>query len=317
MTKKLPAGSRELPLELGEVSSDEPVLIGVSGGRDSVALLHTLVERGARDLIVCHLDHGLRAASREDARFVQRLAEKFDLPCAAGRRDVRALARRRKQSLETAAREARYEFFGRVAEKRGCPRVLLAHHADDQVETFLFNLLRGAGVGGLAAMRAEGVRVVKGVELRLIRPLLGVWREEIDAYVARHGIKFREDASNADPRHTRNRLRHELLPAMETIFGRDVRRAIWRAANLCAAEDDWVRALVPEPSAELATRELLAMPEALQRRLIHRWLKSRGVPDVGFDDVENVRALLAGRGAKVNLPSGCHARRRAGLLFLE
>ena len=292
------------------------MLVGVSGGRDSIALLHWLHARGFRKLIVCHLDHSLRAESRADAKFVATLAARLGLVYESTRSNVASIAKRRKLSIESAAREARYKFFARMARKHACQRVLLAHHADDQVETFLFNLLRGSGPAGLAGMapcstRADG--------LLLARPLLGVWREEIDAYIATHALAFREDASNADPRHTRNRIRHAALPALESALGRDVRRALWRTAELLRAEDEHFAAApelqgIPE---QLDTAALRALPLALQRRLIHAWLRAHGVGDVGFDEVESVRSLLTGRVATVNLPGDKHARRRARRIFLE
>ena len=298
---------------------DERCLIGVSGGRDSVALLHLLRGAGFKKLTVCHLDHGLRAASAEDARFVAALAKRHGLKVCGARENVAARAKRKRQSLETAAREARYAFFARVARAEKCPRLFLAHHADDQVETLLFNLFRGSAAAGLAAMRPLTERTVGGVTLQIARPLLGVWREEIDAYIAAHHIAFREDASNADPRHTRNRLRHEIIPGIERAFGRDIRRAVWRAAEILRDEDDFLAgqpALRDLPET-LETSALRAQPVALQRRIIHAWLKAQGVAGTGFDDVEAVRGLLTERRAKVNLPGGCHARRRAKKLFLE
>ncbi len=295
-------------------------MVGVSGGRDSVALLDALVAGGARELIVVHVDHRLRAESGEDARFVQEFARRLGVECIVRRANVRRRAKARGLSLEAAAREARYEHFAQVAKQRGCRRVLLAHHADDQVETFLFNLFRGAGPAGLAAMRAASTRVVHGVALEIVRPLLGVWREEIDAYIAARGLAFREDLSNADPRHTRNRVRHELVPRLQKIFGRDVRGAVWRATEILRAEEDLLAA-APELSAaagdELCVATLRTLPLALQRRLLHAWLRGHGVPQVGFDAIETVRRLIEQpRPAKANLPGGWHARRRAGKLFL-
>ncbi len=297
----------------------EPALIGVSGGRDSVALLHLLRGAGFEKLVVCHLDHGLREESVEEAKFVRALAKKLGLKAVVARVDVAALAKRKRMSPETAARAARYEFFAGVARRQKCPRLFLAHHADDQVETFLFNLFRGSAAAGLAAMRPLTTRTVGGVTLEIARPLLGTWREEIDAYIAAHDLKFCEDPSNADPRHTRNRLRHEIIPGIERAWGRDVRRAVWRAAEILRAEDDFLASLpalreLPETLDAAALRD---QPVALQRRILYAWVKARGVGDVGFDEVETVRSLLTARRAKVNLPGGWHARRRAKRLFLE
>ena len=291
-------------------------LIGVSGGRDSVALLHALVAAGYRRLIVCHLDHRLREGSEEDARFVAALAKAWKLRVEIGRENVAARAKRQQQSLETAARHARRAFFGKLARLHECPRTFLAHHADDQVETFLFNLFRGAGATGLGAIRPLAM---DDDGRQTARPLLGIWREEIDAYIAAHRLEFREDVSNLDPRFTRNRLRHEIIPALSAAFGRDVRGAVWRAAEILREEDEFLSALpaVRHLPAELPVRELRELPVALQRRLLQRWLKAGGIELVGFDEVEGVRALLSGARAKANLPGGWHARRNTGRIFLQ
>src|SRR6266536_2765978 len=193
-------------------------LVGVSGGRDSVVLLHWLVGLGYKKLVVCHLNHQLRGRSSDaDARFVQKLASKYDVDLEIGLRNVGAIAARKKLSLETAAREARYRFFAQVAKRRRCRTIFLAHHADDLVETFLMNLFRGAGSAGLAAMREVSTRCIDDVDLTIVRPLLGLWRKEIDSYVQEHRIKFHEDASNKNLNPLRNRIRHRIIPYLEKI----------------------------------------------------------------------------------------------------
>jgi tRNA(Ile)-lysidine synthase len=276
-----------------------------------------LLQRNCRGLIVVHLDHGLRRGSREDARFVQELADRCGLEAVIEREKVALRARERKQSTESAAREARYEFFARAAKARNCRRVLLAHHADDQVETFLFNLFRGSGARGLSGMRAELVRVIDGVDLTIVRPLLSVWREEIDAYVVRHKLEFREDPSNAEAKHTRNRLRHELLPLLEAIFGRDVRRNVWAHRGGDRGGRRAVARQMPPISPQLAVASLRQADLALQRRVLHHLLKERGVRDVGFEEVERVRLLLWEKTARTSLPGAKHVRRRAMKLIVE
>lgn len=314
----IPAG---LNLELGHLSRSARYLIGVSGGRDSVALLHALVEAGFRRLIVCHLNHGLRGRSAAaDARFVAALAAKLGLECVAEKVDVAQWAAQYSLSLETAAREVRYDFFARVARRRRCHALFLAHHADDQAETFLFNLFRGAGRSGLGGMSPDCERMVNGVCLRLLRPMLGVWRREIDAYVKGRKVRFREDESNATAEFTRNRVRHDLLPALQRVFGRDVKKSLWRTALILRDEEAWLAALSgeAETGAQLAVPELRAAPLAQQRRRILAWLRRNAVPHAGFDEVETVRSMLAKGGpAKVNLPGDRHARRREKRLFLE
>src|SRR5207244_10855232 len=149
---------------------DARYLIGVSGGRDSVALLHWLVDLGYHKLIVCHLDHQLRGrSSRADARFVEKLAGKYDVGLDLALANVRALADRKNMSIETAAREARYKVFAKIAKKRRCRTIFLAHHADDLVETFLINLFRGSGSAGLAGMREVSTRRIEDVDLTIVR----------------------------------------------------------------------------------------------------------------------------------------------------
>lgn len=298
-------------------SPEERCLIGVSGGRDSVALLHQLHAAGFRELIVCHLDHALRTESAADAQFVEKLAAKLDYAFALQREDIATLAKERKKSLETTARAARFSFFAHIAREHDCPRLFLAHHADDQVETLLFNLFRGAGAAGLAGMSPLSTRTIDGVTLQISRPFLGIWREEIDAYILRHKLSFVEDASNTDRKFTRNRLRHEIIPVLEQAFGREIRRSIWRSAEILRAEDDLFADLLGNTPTELHVPALAAEPVAIQRRRLHAWLKLQGVADVGFEEVEAVRALLKGGTAKANLPRGWHARRRAKRLFLE
>jgi tRNA(Ile)-lysidine synthase len=300
-------------------------LVGVSGGRDSVALLRGLTALGYRRLIVAHLDHGLRGrAARDDARFVARLAKELALPLETARVDVGEVARAGKLSLETAARAERYRFFCEVAGRRRCRTLLLGHQADDQVETFLFNLLRGAGPAGLAAMRVESDQKCGRRRLRVLRPLLGVWRSQIDAYLSEGGWGWREDATNAEVAvHTRNRLRAEILPALSQAMGRDVRAALWRTAEILGAEEDWMAALLagePALPARLPIARLRAEPLAKQRRLLRLWLAARKLPGIGYAEVELVRGLLEtgpDGPAKVNLPGGKHVRRREGVLFLE
>jgi tRNA(Ile)-lysidine synthase len=158
--------------------------------------------------------------------------------------------------------------------------------------------------------------------LKIARPLLGVWRSEIDAYVARHRLKYREDASNAELTARRNRVRHEIVPELEKRFGRNLRRNLWRAASILAEEDALLDRLVPNECAEgenLPVHALRALPRPLQRRAILRWLRAHQLPDIGYQAVEAVRRLLDSqlRVAKVNLPNDHHVRRRAGLIFLE
>lgn len=298
-------------------------LIGVSGGRDSVALLHQLIELDYGRLTVCHLDHQLRgASSKADARFVERLAARLECKFEHGRTDVAALARQSKQSIETAGRMARYEFFAGVARRRRCRTIFLAHHADDLVETFLMNLFRGAGPAGFGGMREVASRRVGGTEMKIVRPLLGVWREEIDAYVKARRLEYREDATNKSLGPARNRMRRRIIPYIEKQLGRKVRATLWRAATIAADEADWLESLADAEQAgaeRLDVGRVRAQPKALQRRTIQQWLVARGVGNLDFELIERVRALLDPEksAAKTNLPGDRHVRRRAKKLFIE
>ncbi len=341
------------PLPLFDASKLTPAfpsshryLIGVSGGRDSVALLQALVDLGYKKLVVCHLNHQLRGkASDADARFVGRLVTDFqrqivgqarhlpksnasersasppNISFESGSTDVAAIARRKRISIETAAREARYSFFAKIARKKKCRTIFLGHHADDLVETFMINLFRGSGTTGLGAMREVWTRRIDTVRLTIVRPLLGTWREDIDSFVRRRRLKFREDASNKNLVPMRNRVRRQIVPYLEKTAGRNIRKTIWRAATIAAEEEALLEEMSSngKQSAALQVNELRALPAALQRRAILKWLRGRNVSGVSFDVVERVRSLLNGASqvAKVNLPKGRHARRRAKKIFIE
>jgi tRNA(Ile)-lysidine synthase len=299
-------------------------LLGLSGGRDSVVLLHLMLAAGRRDLVLCHLNHRLRGEeSDEDERFVSALAEKHRLTCEIARVDVKALAERKKLSIETAAREARHAFFRRMARKHGTNQVLLAHHAEDQAETILGNVLRGCGLDGLAAMR---LITEMGDELCLLRPLLRVRRSEIDAFVQSQGLAFREDSSNASAEHRRNRLRHEALPLLSEIAGRDVVPILNRLGAIAERDEvflqdeaeDWFDACVVGDSlTQLDT--LHELDTAILSRVIGYWLREHlKLPGIGFSEIDSVRWLLTpGDISKVNLPGGCFARRKAGKLWVQ
>ena len=303
-----------------QFSPDGRYLVGVSGGRDSIALLHWLIHSGYEKLIVCHLNHCLRGrAGDADACFVEKLADDYALDVAIGSANVREIAKKKKLSIETAARDARYQFFAQVAKRRRCRTIFLGHHADDVVETFLINLFRGSGTAGLTSIREVSKRKIDKVDLTVVRPLLGTWRDDIDGYIRAHRLKFREDASNKDLRPLRNRVRHRVIPYLEKLLGRNIRQSIWRAAMIAAEEEAWMANQLPNSiNADLAVEKVRDLPVALQRRTILKWLRARKITNIGFDVVENVRALLDRDSpvAKVNLAKDRHVRRRARKIFI-
>jgi tRNA(Ile)-lysidine synthase len=301
----------------------------VSGGRDSVALLHFLSnQKISQSWIIVHVNHQLRGhESEEDARFVQSLAAAYQLPCEVVTVDVRTHAQEQQISIETAARQLRYQSFFQMAEKHDAPAVYLAHHADDQAETVLANLCRGTALQGLCGMAAESTIHADGQSLTLLRPMLSWRRSEIDRYIQQHDLCFREDASNTDPSHRRNRLRHEALPLLKDIFAREVTVMIQRLSHLAVRDEEALQSLA-KPLYEHCVQAdgrlqlspaLRSAPTAIQSRVIHRWLGEwHQIPDLSADLLESALQLLAQiTPAKINLPAGRHLRRKAGYLWVE
>lgn len=309
---------------LGRAPRDERWLVGVSGGADSVALLHLLAGAGFRELVVCHLDHRLRGrASTADARFVGQLAERLGLPCEIGREQVQERMSARGESMETAARNARHEFFAACALKHQCPRILLGHHGDDQAETVLWNLLRGSH--GLKGMREEQVITVdSGLELSLVRPLLGVRHAGLVAWLTERGHRWREDASNRQAVALRNRLRNEVFPLLAEIAGRDAVAAFGRAAADSAARQDQenaavARARVLDPQGRLHLPALRKLAPELQRAALRNFLIDRGIGSIDRALLERAAGLLdpTQQAAVVNLPGGSRLRRSGGRLWVD
>jgi len=297
-------------------------LAGISGGADSVALLHHLHRHGFRDIVVCHLDHGLRGkASAGDARFVQKLAGKLGYPCESGKAQVKSLAKENGHSLETSAREARHAFFAICSRKYRCPRLLLAHHFDDQAETILWNLLRGSR--GLAGMKEVQTLTMGGRPMECIRPLLCVRRERLREWLATNDHGWREDATNAEPFAARNRLRNEALPLLAEIAKRDAADSLVRAVEASVEAksiEAWAvkQAEVLDPQGRIHLPKLRTLPPAVQSACIYDFLRSSGVPDLSREIVGRCRSLIDPAAAPaVNLPAGYILRRRAGRLLLE
>jgi len=215
------------------------VLVAVSGGPDSVALLLTLEELARSEfalaLTVAHLHHGLReTAADEDRLFVEKLAARLGLPCETGRADVPAEAERPGIGIEEAARNLRRRFLADAARRAGAGKVALGHTADDRVETVLFRILRGTGVEGLVALEPRApLDADSGIEI--IRPLLDVSRAEVIAFLEARGQVWREDETNRSRRHARNRIRHELLPLLREGFNPKVEEALLRLSDQAGA----------------------------------------------------------------------------------
>jgi len=305
---------------VGHLPRSAPVIAGISGGIDSVVLFDLLRRAEFRKLAVAHYHHGLRGkAADRDAAFVRALAGETGALFVAGRGQTRVRAAQKRESIEEAARKLRRAFFARAAKKHGAKILFLGHHAGDAAETVLFHLARGGGSRGLSSLRGQSPLDRSGIDI--VRPLLGFTRREIAVYAEAQHLSFCEDETNNSRAHTRNRLRHEVMPALAGAVGHDPVPALARAAEILAAEndflDDWAQARVV--STQIETRRFAREPVALQRRWLRAWLRERTESEIDFETVERARdlALSNESPAKMNLPRGWHLRRRAGKLFVE
>lgn len=287
-----------------------------------MALLHRLVETGFRNLVVCHLNHRLRgAASGGDARFVRALARRLGLSFEFGVADVRERMIQRGESLETAAREARHAFLADCARRQRCPRVLLAHHADDQAETVLWNLMRGSH--GLLGMAEETEIKAGTMRLRFFRPLLHCRHAELVGWLEERGLRWREDASNQEAIGVRNRLRNEVIPLLAEVTGRDPVVALTRAAEDFAAYAGWLNcqasgAAVLDPLGRLHLPTLRSLPSAVRTTVLREFLSKAGVKGITRDLLGASAKLIDPTGAaSVNLPGGGRLRRTAGRIWIE
>jgi tRNA(Ile)-lysidine synthase len=262
----------------------EPVLVAASGGADSMVLLHALRNR---KIVVAHFNHQLRgAASDADQELVEETVRKLDVPIVVGQwePDVEAI---RQHGLEMAAREARLGFLAQAAKKNQCRWVTMAHHADDQVETFFWRLLRGAGGSGLGGMTATAPFPGHS-DLQIARPLLKLRKAEILAHAKAEDILFREDESNTDPVHLRNRIRQRLLPLLREEFHVETDSAVRQSMELVGADADCVKFLASEWLAAEAPQPFDGLHPALQRQVIWHQLIAHGV-DPSHHLIEHLR----------------------------
>lgn len=295
------------------------VLVAVSGGQDSLALLHALHRLAPEiqlTIMAAHLHHGIRGiAADEDERYLHEFCAGLQVPLFCGQVDVPALARKQKLSLETAGRKARYEFLKQVADENQCNRIATAHTATDCAETVLFNVLRGSGLNGLRGIPAKNENIV--------RPLLSHSREETAVYCAEYSIIPQVDASNFEPVYTRNRLRNLVIPVLVKEFGPGVEQALLRLAQIASAEVEWTDAVVEQvwlglveyqqKELNLNLSELQKLPTGLLARILRRSLFECCHDLEGFtaQHIDAVMQLVhCGRtGAQVHLPFDIIAQR--------
>jgi tRNA(Ile)-lysidine synthase len=280
-----------------QIEPGRPILLGVSGGPDSVCLFHLLVQLGYT-LIVAHLNHGLRPEAAEDAEFVRQLANQWETPFVLGQEDVAEFASQNGYSVEEGARVARYRFLAQEAAKYDAQAIAVAHTADDQVETVLMHFLRGTGSSGLRGMAFRTQMKNWGQDVPLVRPLLSTWREEIWDYLKAYQLPSRMDQSNLDVRFHRNRLRHELIPYLES-YNPAIRQSLWRMAEILRGDDDALEEILQAAwNGCLAGRgdgyvilngdKFRARNTGIQRRLLRKaiGLLRPGLRDIDFDAIE-------------------------------
>ncbi len=276
LEKKLQAALRRLG-----VGAQEKIVVAVSGGADSTALLDALARLRERkeqhgEIIVAHLNHLLRGEeSDEDENFARKLANQLNLPVCVERITVADHARSEKKNLEATARRLRYDFLRRVGEEHEANFVFTAHTLDDQAETVLMRLARGSGAEGLRGIHRI---VVLSEQLKLARPMLAVTRAEVIEHCQRYNLAFRSDSSNLSMDFTRNRIRHELLPMLET-FNPRIQESLARASELIADDEDFLQPFAEKvleesrEGARLNVKPLQKAHPAVVRRVLRQWLR--------------------------------------------
>lgn len=310
------------PSELSGMPPQTPVLLALSGGADSCALLALLAEQSARDgfpLTLAHVNHGIRGeAAIADREFCRRLAEHYGLEIVLLDADVPALAAERGKGMEETAREVRYEFFERLMRERSIPLLATAHHADDNLETLLFRVCRGSGLrglGGIAPCRRFG-------EGYLARPLLGLTKREIEAFCEAKGLTYVTDATNTDTAYARNRIRAEVVPILESLFDAPQRRAL--ELTECLREDEAYLSTMAEKfyrenltDGMLLCAPLAEQPTPIRLRVLRLWVGQEiGVePErVHLQALDALLHELQKTSLEVALPRDCIAVRWFGAL---
>ena len=308
-------GVRDLMRKL-EPLPEGPLAIGLSGGADSVALLTMLRMQGRQELYAVHVNHGLRGRESDgDEAFVRALCPENGIPLTVYRAE---LGDRRD---ENTAREARFAFFRQAMKETGAAALALAHHRDDLAETFLMRLLRGSGPDGLGCMSADDSRM----GIRIVRPMLGMTREEIREALREDGIPWREDESNNDTRFLRNAIRNRVVPLLEELSPGASGR-IARTARLAAADNAVLEALAREAAEGnterpwLDSEVLQEQPEAVQARILRAWWKANGPKldehTLNEPTTKALMQLARTETGSVNLPGGFRCLKRNGTLFL-
>ena len=279
------------------LKSDRSTVVGVSGGADSLCLLHLLHSMGY-PIIVAHVNHLIRQESGSEEARVETIAKTLRLPFFSTKVDVSAYSRENKLSMEESARCLRYEFLFRVAKETNAQALAVAHHADDQIETVIMHILRGAGPAGLRGMAYRSLLPGFSTVIPIVRPLLGIWREEIDEYCKQENLDPCVDQTNNDTKYFRNRIRHELIPYLET-YNPQAKQHVWQLAILSQAENAFLDTAMEDSLNNLVSQkgkgffvfkraEFIDAPIAIQRRILRQIISElrQDLRDIGFVAVE-------------------------------
>jgi len=312
---------KETIQKYGLLSKGDKVIVGVSGGPDSLALLFALnrIKNGLKlKLHIAHLDHMLRQDSYKDAVFVKKTAGKLNLPVTVSAINIRRLAS--KGSIEEIARNARLEFFLRLAKIIKADKIALAHSFDDQAETVLMRILRGSGLYGLSAIRPK--RQIKGVTV--IRPLLETSRKEIERYLKMHGIKPRKDPSNSENLFLRNKIRNNLLPLLKEKYNFGIKEVLVNLAESASIDYDYLHRqaekALPQRKQMFALQKLKKMHPSIRRLALRLSIeKIKGnMRKIDFRHIRELEDLILNRpaGSVVDLPQGISVRKSKSHIFV-
>ena len=310
------------------LTKDRPVIAGVSGGPDSLCLMGALRKAGYR-IIVAHFNHKLRPDSDADANVVEQTATRLNIASVIESGDVRGFADDEKLSIEEAARIMRYRFLMEQARRFKAQAVAVGHTADDQVETVLMHFLRGAGLSGLKGMTHRTIVRAFDPKIPIVRPLLDVWREETVVYCAANGFRPRHDPSNASLDFFRNRLRHLLIPALES-YNPKFREVVWRTSRslagdhelvALAVENAWKECVVQESADFVAfdSSALTKRPVGLQRNLVRSAIERirPDALDLGYAALERASQFISDpkRGVRLDMSGDLHLLREGLLIY--
>lgn len=310
------------------IQDGEGIVVGISGGPDSVCLLHllhSLSDELKIRLFAVHINHMLRGEESEaDEHYVRRFCAELGIPLFVDREDVKGLSLKKGISLEEAGRQVRYDRFSRYVEKTGASKIAVAHNRNDQAETVLMNLMRGCGIDGL-----KGMEYCSG---RIIRPLLDIGRDDIEAYCREYSLDPRTDSSNLTGVYMRNRVRLELIPYMEKLYGCDIIESINRMTLLLKDDSHFLEASAADSfnkciagcgdgTVILSISEITGLHPALQKRVVRLAIKAvkGNLKEIESSHVESILEICSrGKtGAQVCLPAGLAAVRSYGMLKLQ